>query len=100
MQDLGPIFIWLFLPLAVDIKPFSEELKPDPLLVKIPIVPLFPAKLCCLTPAQSLACVILQEVPISRSPWQIKAPFPFSIPFPFSLWEGHTRHLGEAHCAH
>lgn len=51
MQDFSPIFIWLFLPITVDTKPFLEELKPDSLLGKSPFGLLLPAHLC----SQSLA---------------------------------------------
>lgn len=80
VQDSSPIFIWLFLPITVNTKPFSEEPKPDPLLRKIPFGLPLPAKLCFLTLAWSPACAVLQ-LSIRYSSLQMNAPFPFSFPF-------------------
>lgn len=49
--------------LPVEIEPFSDTLKPDPLLLTIPIVPLLPAKPGRLVPAQGLAHVTQQSPP-------------------------------------
>lgn len=80
VQDSSPIVIQFFLPITVDTKLFSEELKPDPLLGKTAFVLLLPAKVCALKPAQRLAGAVI-KLSIRYSSFQIKAPFPFSFPF-------------------
>lgn len=59
-QNFSPVFVWLFLPVTVNTKPFSEQLKSDPLMEKIPLGLLLPAKFCSLAP--TLACAVLQQL--------------------------------------
>lgn len=95
VQDFSPIFMWLFLPITGDTKPFSEEPKPDPQPGKTPFGLLLPAKLCSLTPAQSLACALPQQLSIRYFLFADKSSLPFFLPRAFEsitydIWVKHN----------